>query len=288
MVCALCGKNDLKELFTPEEFVLLKCGNCSLVQVADPLKEFNLDNYGYYRGRLNYPKERLYNRITAKRYAGLLNRLKKYRHNSFLLDIGCGEGHFLQVAQAMRWDARGVEAAPFAVEVCRKFGVKNVDCVDPMHTQLPAGCYDIITMFEVLEHVACPRGLLSRIRDSLRKKGALVITTPNFSSITSRLCGKNWSLVHKEHLFYYTPDSLKKMLLKEGFQVVSIKTKGITLPEISAYLFGRSTERAHHKNLEIRETIEGNRLLKLAKGVVNNLLNILRLGETIECISEKK
>lgn len=287
MACPACGAVEFHPVFEKAGLRLVKCGSCTLVQVDDPQGNFNIANYDYYRSRLNRGMEASYNPITTKRYKDLLAKMQVYRKNNQLLDIGCGEGHFLWVAKQMGWQAKGVEIAAWAVEVCKKFSV-NAERVDLLKADLLPETFDLVAMHEVLEHLVSPTDYLRKVHVLLRKGGVLFITTPNFNCVSRRILRKNWSLVHCEHLFYYTSFSLKKLLVEAGFRVISLKSKNINIPELLSFSQKRKTLHMHEYNRWIRESAERNFSLSSLRVFANGLLNLAGLGETLECLCQKE
>lgn len=285
MLCQICKGEKLKPLFKKENLKLNKCLNCGLVQVDDLLSIFDAKHYEYYRNKTNLTEEELYNSITTKRYISLLNRLESYRKNGTILDIGCGVGHFLSVARKMKWETKGIEIADYAVEICKKFKI-DIEQSDLLKLDLKEGYYDIVTMFEVLEHLTNPRDYLVRVNNILRKGGILIITTPNFNSITRLILQNRWSLIHKEHLLYFTPKSIKWLMRYADFRIIEFKIKHITLPELLR-ISSISSYNNHICNQKFRNVIEENMVLSFLKYMTNKFLDITKMGESIECICQK-
>lgn len=285
MYCSICKNNIFFSLVKKRDLTLVKCSGCGLVRVDNLSTTFDIRHYDYYKNRKKLSGEELYNPVTTKRYIDLLSRLECYRKNNTLFDIGCGEGHFLSVAKKMGWEANGIEKAPYAVEICNKFNI-NVVCADLLKIDLQNDYYDAVMMFEVLEHLTQPQEYLLKVNDILRKGGILIITTPNFNCITRFLLQERWSLIHKEHLFYFTPKTLELFLTKCNFRLIELRVKHITLPELYR-LFKDKTNSVYHCNQVIRKALERNKFLSCLKYYVNKILNLTRLGESIECICQK-
>lgn len=285
MHCAVCGDKNHIPIFKKYDFTLVQCLRCGLVQVENLSATFDIKHYDYYRTRMQLSDEELYEPVTAARYVQLLIRFERYRKNNTLLDIGCGEGHFLSVAKKMGWHARGIEKAPYAIEICKRFNI-DVRCPDLIEADFPGNSYDIVTMSEVLEHLTQPREYLCKVNDILRTGGVLRITTPNFNCIARFLLQDKWSLIHAEHLFYFTPKTIAAIIKRCNFKLLELRTTLITLPELNR-LFMDKTCDIYGINQGIRMTIEKNKFLSYLKHRVNNILNLTRLGESIECVCQK-
>lgn len=287
MRCAVCENNNFAILFRKKRMALIKCLDCGLVQVDNTSTAFDIKLYDYYKDRIGLTAKELYSDITAKRYIDLLKRLEIYRKNGRLLDIGCGEGHFLSLAKENGWEATGIETAPYAVQICRKLDI-NVMSADLLKIDLEDDYYDAVTMFEVLEHLTYPREYLSKVNDILRKGGILILTTPNFNCITRFLLQKRWSWINEEHLFYFTTRTLRQLLRKCNFSIIKLSVKHITLPELyRLFLFRDKTDGIYNRNQTIRKIIEENIFLGFLKYGTNKILNLTGTGEVIECICQK-
>ena len=136
-----------------------------------------------------------------------------------LLDVGCGNGAFLQMAQAAGWSVQGIDFDPLAVAEARRQGLAvDLGGVDQLAAQ--AQTYDWITCSHVLEHVHEPHQLLQSLHRLLRPGGTLWLQTPNLDSIGHRTYGPHWVGVDSpRHLTLLTLPSLRRALEKAGFQI---------------------------------------------------------------------
>ncbi len=283
MSCPVCHYKEQKEVLKKQDFSLLKCRNCHLVFLDDS-HEKDVKQYNYYRDRINLEKAELYNSITESRYLELLEKIECYRKRNEILDVGCGEGHFMSVAKTNNWKVTGIEKAVYAIEICKKFNLNRVYS-DLLH--LKKDHYDVVTMFEVLEHLKQPNEYLIKINEILRPGGVLIISTPNFNCLTRKLLKNRWSLINKEHLIYFTPYTIKSLLGKCNFKILEFKVKNINFPELSKVVFSESKQ-SYCRNQDIRKKIESNHVLSILKYSANKFLNFTMLGETIECIRQKQ
>jgi SAM-dependent methyltransferase len=270
--CTACGGRELMPLRGYERAHLVRCRDCGLVFAGRRPTDAELGrNYGEYsRADLDSP-------ITRQRYRELLDGFEPFRKGNRILDMGCGIGFFLEEAQSRGWDAYGSELEPRAVEINRAKGLSCVQAPIDADTFEP-GSFDVITAFEVVEHLRDPRAEAATIARALRPGGLLYCTTPNFGSLSRRLLRGRWSVIaYPEHLTYFTPPTLRSWLGHFGFEPVKIDTTGISLARL------RDTPGEPRSDDEqLRAQIEGSRALRAAKRAANAALGATRTGDTIK------
>ncbi len=149
--------------------------------------------------------------------------LQRYRPSGRLLDVGCGMGGFLEVAREKGYDVSGVEVSEYAAgHVQNELGIDVANCGLP-EARLPSESYDLVTMWDVIEHLDDPRPTLQEIHRILRPGGLLALSTGNAGSLWARITGRFWQLLTPpQHLFFYDDKSLVKALELKGFAVKEI------------------------------------------------------------------
>jgi len=158
------------------------------------------------------------------RWRYILRTIRRYTATPKLLDVGAGNGYFVYLARnefGMRAD--GLEISTAEVEYARTtFGVELLRG----DLSVVTGRYDVITSFNVLEHVKEPTSLLEEMTERLAPGGLLVITTPNPSCIHRRLrCLHKWNMVcPPHHINLFTRAALQELLARKGFDVLEYST----------------------------------------------------------------
>jgi SAM-dependent methyltransferase len=221
--------------------------------------------------------------ITRKRYAELLDGFEPARNTGRILDFGCGAGYFLEAALARGWEAYGTEYSGLALELAREKGLQVAPA--PLGTdEFEAGSFDVITAFEVFEHVRDPRTEASTVARLLRPGGLLYCTTPNFNALSRRLLGARWGVIsYPEHLCYFTPRTLRYWLSGHGFKAESIRSTGISLAGLREGISPKpSTTTPAAADQRLREITEGSSALRLSKQGINGLLSLLAIGDTLK------
>lgn len=156
-------------------------------------------------------------------------------HRHTLLDVGCGNGFFLSLANERGWRAEGVElSGPLVARATREFGL-DVHNGDFLNVQLPSSAFNVITMWDFLEHVIDPEAVLRRARDLLMPRGYLLIFTIDASSLFNVLGGLWYKLsvgrarlplellYDARHNYYFTRKSLHSLVDRSRFRVVATK-----------------------------------------------------------------
>ncbi len=140
-----------------------------------------------------------------------------------LLDVGCGAGYFLDAARLAGWQAQGVELSPAAAQVGRQDLGLDIFRGTLDEAAFPAGHFDVVTMFEVLEHLRRPGKALQEAQRILRPGGLLAIQVPNdLRSYRNQVFGRDnrWWIIPPLHLFYFSAASLSRWLVESGFEPV--------------------------------------------------------------------
>jgi SAM-dependent methyltransferase len=234
--CQLCGSGARETKFRDGPFEVVTCSGCGLVYVTPRLQgQALLDVYGegYWksddpkqRGYADYAREAaLYLRTFEKRMA-LVQRWLPARAR--ILDVGCAAGYFLRVVQRLGHDVHGVELSPaIAHQAIAALGkdrihIGTLDHAIEAMNYAPAS-FDLITMWDVVEHIPEPQQVLRRIRELLQPGGHLLLETQNVASRWARLLGKRWHhYKHTEHLYHFSPDTIRRLLTDCGFRTLAI------------------------------------------------------------------
>jgi len=142
-----------------------------------------------------------------------------------LLDVGCATGIFLEIAANRNWDVYGVEISEFASsEAAKKFSGR---IVYGTLNQLPSSTgFDVITCFDVIEHINDPRSFICTMAGRLVPGGILALSTVDMSSLSRRLFGKTWWQYKPEHCSYFSRALLSQLLHTTGLNVISISSAG--------------------------------------------------------------
>jgi SAM-dependent methyltransferase len=150
-----------------------------------------------------------------------------------LLEIGCGHGNLLLEAKRRGYKIQGLEYSGDAAAVAnQKLGYNAVQVGDDTSTaNFPEHSFDICILADVIEHVRDPRRFLEDIWPILDRRAVIYIATPSLDSWSAKLMNRNWVEFKREHLFYFAPATIKRLLILLGFNDIKIGagTKILTL-----------------------------------------------------------
>lgn len=213
--CAACG-GELRSRFervrdpqTLESFAILECESCGLGH-TDPQPADLAPYYGerYHGGRHSF--------TDAWCIARRLRFLKQATplRSGKLLDIGCGDGRFLEAARGQGWQGHGTE---MNLEPPRKRGFIVEASLEEMERHGP---FDLITSWHSLEHFRDPRAAVEGATRLLAPEGTLIIAVPDAGGLQARASGAHWfHLDVPRHLFHFTSRALQQLLERTGLEV---------------------------------------------------------------------
>lgn len=141
-----------------------------------------------------------------------------------LLDVGCSCGYFMEVAASRGFDVQGVEFSRSAIAAADANLRSRIfeGTLDEMPVN---GMFDVVSAFDLIEHVQDPRALLRRCAGVLKPGGALVISTPDAGHFLRFVMRSRWPMLQPmQHLFLFSRRALASALRAEGFQEVSVDT----------------------------------------------------------------
>lgn len=196
---------------------IVQCRYCSYVY-ANPrwVGEELLDAY-YAVEDETYVSERTGRELTFSRHLQALEEVVGPGHGRRLLDVGAYIGVFVEVALEAGWDACGVEPSAWAVREAEKQGLPVFKGTQQT-LQTADGRFDVITMWDVIEHVADPAGELSRAYELLKPGGVIAVHTMDVESAAAHLLGERWPWLMEMHIHYFSRRTLAQMLQKQGFE----------------------------------------------------------------------
>jgi len=224
--CPLCRKVIAEPIASPVGIPLYRCG-CSLVfqyPQPDPDELSRLYTPDYYSSWGDVAdREDAVRNMKRATFRAAMAELPAGLRTGKVLDVGCASGYFLEEARDLGWEAWGVELSDFSAGIARRTFGDRVFHGTLEQARFSGKNFDLVTMFDLLEHVRDPGMMLEETRRILADKGMLLIVTPDAGSLSARLMGASWSHFKREHLWYFTRKSLKALLADCGMRLVACR-----------------------------------------------------------------
>ncbi len=246
-ICSICSIPLKRIIFTAyyknKKYTFYRCINCDLIQIR-PLINQNTNRYYSYSDSVELIKttnqqarlfhllpfgEKIFRAYIDLCYTNRFRNILTLLSHGRILDIGCGEGSFLEKFAGTKWHLTGIEINKNLAKQARiKIKKANILIQPVQHMKNPLKSFEIITMWHVFEHLDDPKTILKSLYKQIAPDGYLVIEIPNGNSIYLKLFKSHWqSLLPPQHLYFWTRKSLAIALTQAGFRVIKIQYPGI-------------------------------------------------------------
>lgn len=240
--CALCGAEDADTIYeahyerekdadlvqkfraSGDELLidrLVRCRRCSF-QYVDPRLRGDLIFGSYTEGEDPIYVSQLQAR--ERTFDGALRGIERaHGGTGRLLDIGTAAGAFVAAASRRGWRAEGCEPNRWLAEWgARHYGV-TIRQGSVFEQPYEEASFDVVTLWDVIEHTLDPRQMLERCRALVRPGGLLVVNYPDIGSWIARALGRRWLFLTSVHLYYFDRRTIRRMLESTGFEVMEIR-----------------------------------------------------------------
>ncbi len=195
---------------------IVRCDGCGFV-LTSPQYEYEEYEQIYREvARIETPPGR--GHAVAARYRRLASHVRKRVSTGRFFDFGCGDGQFLDIMTG--FDCVGLELRSTAQEIQKSADGRII--VGELHAAMAAklltpASFDFVTMWDVIEHLPRLAGDIAALRSLLKPGGWLFLSAPNVASIAARVSGERWNCYLLEHLWYFSPETLKAFMERQGF-----------------------------------------------------------------------
>ncbi|MQA30321.1 MAG: methyltransferase domain-containing protein [Luteitalea sp.] len=241
VACNLCGADDSETLYdarepdTVRDMVrtfrasgddllidpLVCCRRCGL-QYVNPRPRASDIVHAYSTG-----DDPTYVSQVASRertFAGAVAHIEKLLPGTGrLFDIGTAAGAFLAAARARGWEVDGCEPNRWtAAWGSTRYGVP-IRQGEIFDHDLPASAFDVVTLWDVIEHTPDPSRVIDRVRGLVKPGGLLIVNYPDIGSSIARALGRKWPFLSSVHLYYFTRQTMRRLLERHGFEIVEMR-----------------------------------------------------------------
>lgn len=231
--CVVCHNNNYKFHYKGydrqnsfhDEFHIVQCNHCKSYSLwpklsQDESKKYYPDDYSCYPiavEDINSNTQKIDKLIHRNKFCHQVTKRSKIKTGR-ILDIGCATGNFLFGMKNLGWDCYGVEPSEFAANYARKRFNLNIYNGYIENADYPNSFFDVITLWDVLEHTRNPEEVLQKTKDLLKPDGILLLTMPNSQSWERYLFGQYWAGWDiPRHFNIFSPSSISSLLNQNGF-----------------------------------------------------------------------
>jgi 2-polyprenyl-3-methyl-5-hydroxy-6-metoxy-1,4-benzoquinol methylase len=208
------------------DYELRRCEACELIFVEPRLDDailarlYDEDFYFSTGWALRGISELVIRQIQRTRQ----RRVQRFVRSGALLDIGSGDGRFVHHMASQGWQATGLDFSPAAQALAQaRGGSGRFLCGSIFDHEFEPASVDLVTLWQVLEHIGETREFLERTHDLMRPGGVFVAAVPNIEGVSARLTGGRWwGLDVPRHLVHFSPRTLRNALEHAGFTVIRV------------------------------------------------------------------
>ena len=230
--CPNCGTEKYTIKYEKQGWKIVSCVNCAF-KYTNPrldnerIKKLYKENY-FSNKKFGYSDYETEERLKKKNFTKWINNAKPFFENKqkhTALDVGSAAGYALDVYKTLGIKADGMELDDNYNKRCyeKGYAIYNNYFLEQDFDKK----YDIISLFDVIEHLTELQETFEKLHSILHQSGILILVTPNYNSLQRRVFGPNWFQFKPiEHINYFTRKSLKKLALTHGFEMKIVKNAG--------------------------------------------------------------
>ncbi|MFQ5417401.1 MAG: methyltransferase domain-containing protein, partial [Myxococcota bacterium] len=233
VACVVCGAASPHAKLRKQGVDILECPDCGLAFWIPPgdFRPEGVYDAAYFTGPSashGYDDYARLEPMLRRNFARRLAKLPPPRPGARLLDVGAAFGFAIAEAETAGWVASGLEVSrAAAARACQTLG-EGIVVADALRTPFASDRFDVVTLWDVLEHLSDPHAAIAEVARLLRPGGHLVLSTGDVGSLAARVSGSRWHLYNlPEHLFFYSRESLRRLLAR--FRDPSLAGGGLVL-----------------------------------------------------------
>ena len=232
--CPLCNSKKKVTLFKKRGGVYRRCQSCELVYLDPVFKDKELSKYYQNLHDAQSIVTKNDSSFYKKIYTLGLKAIEKFKKPNLILDVGCSSGYFLDIAKSRGWKTYGIELGAKEASIAKlshKVFEKDIQYLDNSKK------FDVITMWDVIEHIKNGNIAMTNMRNRLTKNGVIFFQTPNVNSLAARILQEKCNVFDGlEHVNLYDKSTMFKLAKKNGFKVLYYRSVISEIPVISNYL----------------------------------------------------
>lgn len=303
--CCVCNNSDPKEFkvkYQKDNYAVCECNKCSFVFIPPYFrKQISYENYKDENVAIAVRNGN--NFVKIERHKLRYNLIKKYKPNGSLFDLGAGWGHFMLTGQQLGYDVYGIEISEQPYLYSKNDLKLPVDHIDFFEMKEDKS-FDIITMWDVLEHIDKADPFIEKCARINSKNGYIVIQVPQIDSYFAKKYKDDWKMMSLDHVNYFGKKTITQLLNKHGYEVECIKSSFeiklfimyTVLPFIKKFKGTKtdvkteikSSERQQYFNTFTEKPMWKLKLYMKIHNLIYNTLSAINIGEEMIVIAKKK
>jgi ubiquinone/menaquinone biosynthesis C-methylase UbiE len=223
--CRVCNNTNPEEfrvVYDFSDFVVVECHRCKFNFIPYAYRK-NIKYHQYKDADVTAAIRAGNNWVKIQRHKLRLQFIKKHSPHGSLFDLGAGWGHFMQAAKEVGYSVKGIEISEQQATYARedlKLPVIHGDFFEMPEAEK----FDVITMWDVLEHIDLPDLLLDKCSRISKPGGMVYILIPQVDSFVAKRAKKQWNMVGLDHVNYFSKKTITQLLNRYGYEVVEIRS----------------------------------------------------------------
>jgi 2-polyprenyl-3-methyl-5-hydroxy-6-metoxy-1,4-benzoquinol methylase len=290
--CCVCNNNDTSLFslkYDKENFIVAECKNCSFLFIPQYFSQ--RISYEDYKGEEVLEQVRRGNNwLKMQRHLLRFKFIKKFQPQGDLFDLGTGWGHFLSTGRELGYNVHGIEVSEMPCKYAREELNLPVENVNFFNMKIKKSAYDLITMWDVLEHIPDADEVINRCNLMLRDNGYIILQVPQIDSIISKMLKENWNMISSGHVNLFSKKTIRKLFEDRGFKIQKIKSS-FEFKLFLMYVLGKKKKSEAAKQEYFNKTTEKPvwmlKTMVTAHNLIYNLMSILKVGDEMMVVAKK-
>ena len=278
--CHLCKTSRSTKFLSYKKYQLRRCNKCDVVFSNLNISKFQTSNF-FKKNKINSKdfKEEMIKTFNYRKKNFGLERLKyikskifRHRKNFKVLDLGCGSGYFISVLKDNNINNKGIDLDRSRINFCKS---KKLNAQVSNLSDEKNNTYDLITMFDAIEHFYDPINELKIAAKKLKPKSFILAYTPNIHSLSFELMRSDLNLLAVfRHICFFNYKSLKYLSKKAGLKIKLIEYYGLDVKD-------------YFQSIEFKQNIKLNNRLKHFANLTQSIIDNQKLSNSMRIIFQK-
>ncbi|MGE5845149.1 MAG: class I SAM-dependent methyltransferase [Ignavibacteria bacterium] len=290
--CCVCGNRDVNQFslkFKKDSFIVVECLNCSFLFIPQYFSK--KISYEDYKGEEVLEQVKQGNNwLKMQRHLLRFKFVKRYKPSGDLFDLGTGWGHFLAAGKELGYKVHGIEVSGMPCKYAREELNLPVENINFFKMELKKNSYDLITMWDVLEHIPDADEVIRRCNIMLKDNGYVILQVPEIDSTIAKLLKEKWNMISPGHVNLFSKKTIKKLFEDRGFKVKKIKSS-FEFKLFLMYVLGKRRKSEAAKQEYFNKTTEKPvwmlKSMIIVHNLIYNLMSLLNIGDEMMVAAKK-